>query len=134
MTTGRASVVLSECSSWRPRSSSSALALSSSTTARRTAHTLIGSYGAVSTSTAAPPEEQRRSPSPPRACPRRGRAPGAGPREPHKACFVLVGVLPPLANDGAAVDASRERRPERRLPALRPPGDDAHRLGGRRRR
>src|SRR2546423_15446132 len=54
MTTGRASVVLSECSSWRPRSSSSALALSSSTTARRTVHTLIGSYVAFSTCTRPP--------------------------------------------------------------------------------
>ena len=43
MTTGRASVVVSECSSRLERSISSAFSLSSSTTARLTVQTLIGS-------------------------------------------------------------------------------------------
>src|SRR5438552_14899233 len=51
MTTGRASVELSECSSQRPLSRSSAFSFSSSTTARRTVHTLIGSKVAFRTST-----------------------------------------------------------------------------------
>ena len=51
MTIGRASVVVSECSSHEARSMTSAFSLSSSTTARRTVQTLTGSYVAFSTST-----------------------------------------------------------------------------------
>src|SRR5690349_18412492 len=51
MTTGRAIVELAECSSHSARSIISALSLSSRTTARRTVHTLIGSYVAFNTST-----------------------------------------------------------------------------------
>src|SRR6185312_15821169 len=51
MTTGRAIVEVAECSSHSARSIISALSLSSRTTARRTVHTLIGSYVAFNTST-----------------------------------------------------------------------------------
>src|SRR5947209_5822881 len=51
MTTGRASVVVAEWSSQSACSRTSAFSLSSRTTARRTVHTLIGSYVAFRTST-----------------------------------------------------------------------------------
>src|SRR5918997_1428995 len=60
MTTGRGSEPLTQCSSWAPISTISALLLSSSTVARRTVQTLIGSYGALRTSTR-PPDQRPRS-------------------------------------------------------------------------
>src|SRR3712207_8459621 len=61
MTTGRGSEPVAQCSSRAPISITSALLLSSSTVARRTVHTLIGSYVAVRTSTR--PPDQRPPPS-----------------------------------------------------------------------
>src|SRR5919206_871335 len=54
MTTGRGSEPVAQCRSCVPTSTTSALDLSSSTVARRTVHTLIGSYVALSTSTRPP--------------------------------------------------------------------------------
>src|SRR5947209_4891813 len=60
MTTGRGIVVDSACRSQLARSSSSAFSFSSSTTARRTEQTLIGSNVAFKTSTRPPPSCPRR--------------------------------------------------------------------------
>src|SRR3954454_3291011 len=54
MTTGRGSEPVAQCRSWTPVSTTSALDLSSSTVARRTVQTLMGSYVALSTSTRPP--------------------------------------------------------------------------------
>src|SRR4051794_26131348 len=54
MTTGRGSEPVAQCSSCVPISTTSALDLSSSTVARRTVHTLMGSNVALSTSTRPP--------------------------------------------------------------------------------
>ena len=54
ITAGRFIVVLAECSCHSECSMTSAFSLSSSTTARRTVHTLIGSYVAFNTSTRPP--------------------------------------------------------------------------------
>src|SRR3954468_8812053 len=54
MTTGRGSEPVAQCRSCVPISTTSALDFSSSTVARRTVHTLIGSYVALSTSTRPP--------------------------------------------------------------------------------
>src|ERR687893_1186089 len=61
MTTGRGSEPLAQCRSRVPISTISALLLSSSTVARRTVQTLIGSYVAFRTSTR--PPDQRPAPS-----------------------------------------------------------------------
>src|SRR5215208_6664756 len=61
MTTGRGSEPVAQCRSRVPISITSALLLSSSTVARRTVQTLIGSYVALSTSTR--PPDQRPVPS-----------------------------------------------------------------------
>src|SRR5438270_3717847 len=60
MTTGRAIVLVAEWSSQSPRSMISAFSLSNSTTARRTVHTLIGSYVALRTSTRPTSRPRRR--------------------------------------------------------------------------
>src|SRR5918995_4316811 len=61
MTTGRGNEPVAQCRSREPTSITSALLLSSSTVARRTVHTLIGSYVALRTSTR--PPDQRPQPS-----------------------------------------------------------------------
>src|SRR3954453_18417798 len=61
MTTGRGREPVAQCSSLAPISTTSAFALSSSTVARRTVQTLIGSYVAFRTSTR--PPDQRPQPS-----------------------------------------------------------------------
>src|SRR5687767_5370226 len=61
MTTGRGNEPDAQCRSREPTSITSALLLSSSTVARRTVHTLIGSYVALRTSTR--PPDQRPQPS-----------------------------------------------------------------------
>src|SRR5919106_538330 len=61
MTTGFVIEPRAQCRSWVPISMTSAFSLSSSTVARRTVHTLIGSYVALSTSTR--PPDQRPEPS-----------------------------------------------------------------------
>src|SRR5919107_672791 len=66
MTTGRGSEPFAQCRSRVPISTISALLLSSSTVARRTVHTLIGSYVAFRTSTR--PPDQRPEPSEPGPC------------------------------------------------------------------
>src|SRR4051794_39984903 len=54
MTTGRGNEPVAQCRSCEPISTTSALDFSSSTVARRTVHTLMGSYVALSTSTRPP--------------------------------------------------------------------------------
>src|SRR5919112_2347773 len=54
MTIGRGSEPDAQCRSWAPTSTTSAFAFSSSTVARRTVQTLMGSYVALSTSTRPP--------------------------------------------------------------------------------
>src|SRR3954447_5465171 len=54
MTTGRGSEPVAQCRSCEPISTTSALDFSSSTVARRTVHTLMGSNVALSTSTRPP--------------------------------------------------------------------------------
>src|SRR3954454_5349116 len=54
MTTGRGSEPVAQCRSCVPISTTSALDFSNSTVARRTVHTLMGSYVALSTSTRPP--------------------------------------------------------------------------------
>src|SRR5688572_14109439 len=61
MTTGRGNEPDAQCRSREPTSITSALLLSSSTVARRTVHTLIGSNVALRTSTR--PPDQRPQPS-----------------------------------------------------------------------
>src|SRR3954454_3979068 len=66
ITTGLASEPVAQCSVWLPISITSAFSLRSSTVARRTVHTLMGSYVALSTSTR--PPDQRPEPSAPGPC------------------------------------------------------------------
>src|SRR5215217_1117695 len=61
ITTGFASEPLAQCSVWLPISITSAFSFRSRTVARRTVHTLMGSYVALSTSTR--PPDQRPAPS-----------------------------------------------------------------------
>ena len=103
ITTGRGSVVCSECSSHDACSSTSAFSLSRSTTARRTVQTLIGSKVALRTSTR------------PAVTLPRGRC-SAGRRGPDVA-LVAPSWPPWRARGSAAVGygraASRARRPGR---------------------
>src|SRR4051794_32114553 len=69
MTTGLASDPVAQCSVWLPISITSAFSLRSRTVARRTVHTLMGSYVALSTSTR--PPDQRPEPSAVDPCRRR---------------------------------------------------------------
>src|SRR5437764_12673077 len=94
MTTGLASVELSECRWVGPRSSSSALSLSSSTTARRTVQTLIGSYVALRTSTRPPIAVEGDDAGPCRWCAEHDTDPtGAG--------GTVLSMLPPESSGGA---------------------------------
>src|SRR6186997_1615462 len=72
ITTGLASDPLALCSVWLPISITSAFSFRSRTVARRTVHTLMGSYVALSTSTR--PPDQRPAPSGLGPC--RGWSPG----------------------------------------------------------
>ena len=65
ITSGLASEPVAQCSVWLPTSMTSAFSLSSSTVARRTVQTLIGSYVALSTSTRPPDQRPRPSASGP---------------------------------------------------------------------
>jgi hypothetical protein len=95
MTTGRAIVELAECSSHSARSIISALSLSSNTTARRTVHTLIGSYVAFNTST-------RPTARPRRWCSGCGADPsGSG------VTYVAIGSVLAPSLPGAALDSGR---------------------------
>src|SRR5947209_19487191 len=80
MTTGRGSEPVAQCRSCWPISTTSALDFSSSTVARRTVHTLIGSYVALSTSTR-PPLQRLDEPSESGPCRRwsRGGTDPSGP-------------------------------------------------------
>src|SRR3954454_14497423 len=73
MTTGRGSEPVAQCRSFVPTSTTSALSLSNRTVARRTVHTLMGSYVALRTSTR-PPLQRLLEPSASGPC--RGWSPG----------------------------------------------------------
>src|SRR5919205_220714 len=118
MTTGRGSEPRAQCSSSAPSSTTSALALSNSTVARRTVQTLMGSYVALSTRTRPPlqrfepvgtrPRRRRRCArfEPDRNSVEHRGLRLAGEREPNR--LILLGrelVLAAATVDGLAVKA-----------------------------
>src|SRR5688572_17185808 len=128
MTTGRGNEPDAQCRSREPTSITSALLLSSKTVARRTVHTLIGSYVALRTSTR--PPDQRPQPSDSGPC----RWESIGGTDPSgaggTAAVAIAGAKcspadhrnRPLARD--APGSSRPQRCALRAPGFSPLGED----------
>src|SRR3954452_8562634 len=104
ITTGRGSEPVAQCRSLVPTSTTSALSLSSSTVARRTVHTLMGSYVALRTSTR-PPLQRLLEPSGSGPC--RGWSPGG--TDPSGPGGTAVATLGSVAVGPAGKPRSRPR-------------------------
>src|SRR3954454_9062935 len=114
MTTGRGSEPVAQCRSCAPISTTSALDFSNRIVARRTVHTLMGSYVALSTSTR--PPLQRPEPSEFGPC-RRWSASGTDPGGPGGTAVPTVRILAARSGDSGP-RGGRER------------AEDPHQVGG----
>src|SRR3712207_2655669 len=110
MTTGRGSEPVAQCSDAVDSSMTSAFALSSSTVARRTVHTLIGSYVALRTSTR--PPDQRPMPSVPGPC-RWWSSRGTDPSGTGALAVAMCARSVPEGS-GGSVECDRDRLPRER--------------------